>query len=216
MYINRNDQAPEHTGMYNVFGTVNKGTAHEFTGKFTAFWNGEAFTDKDGEDLIGINDSVEFWFDMSWVADPGKEPFEMLTALQKDFGYTTGDINPVALLGLFGEAGEVLAEVIFLEKTEGSLGDDNLKSVELVHRTAVCAGELVDHLKKACRMVPGKAPSVFIASEDGGEKFDIELADTLYYLNLLALNRGYKLSHYAMLSVQKVKDKNLKGQGLKP
>lgn len=201
MYINRNDQTPVHTGMYNVFGTVNKGTAHEFTGKFTAFWNGEAFTDKDGEDLIGINDSIEFWFDMSWVADPGKEPFEMLTALQKDFGYTTGKINPVALFGLFGEAGEVLNEVA-------------LTDFKKLQDIAVAIGALVDQAKKDIRENNCLQPLVSIV--EPGHHFDAELADVLYYLNLLAFNRGYKLSHYAMLSVQKVKEKNLKAQGLKP
>jgi energy-converting hydrogenase Eha subunit H len=39
-----------------------------------------------------------------------KTSFELLTEIQAKVGYKKGSINTVALLGLFGEAGEVLNE----------------------------------------------------------------------------------------------------------
>jgi hypothetical protein len=134
--------------------------------------------------------------------------FDQLTQIQRDFGYTTGNINAIALLGLFGEAGEVLKEVILIDQEEDSTHND------LIH-TAVSIAQLVDNLKKQIRNSPQDAPLVFIGAEDGGKNFDLELADTLYYLNLLALNRGHDLDYYAQLSIDKVKDKVFKGKGFK-
>lgn len=70
MYKNRQIQNPTKPGIYPVFGTVNKNTEHETRSQFYAVWDGERFVDQDGEDLIGINESVEFWFDMSLYSDP--------------------------------------------------------------------------------------------------------------------------------------------------
>ncbi len=63
-------EKPTHTGFINCFGTVNVGTDFECRGIFTAFYNGDSFTDRDGEDLIGINECVECWFDFSQVNNP--------------------------------------------------------------------------------------------------------------------------------------------------
>jgi NTP pyrophosphatase (non-canonical NTP hydrolase) len=132
-----------------------------------------------------------------------KNPFEQLTQLQKDFGYTTGEINPVALLGLFGEAGEVLGEVLLSSKGECTY-------VNTLQGAAVNTAEMVDNLKKHYRKNPEVAADTFILRDDDGEKLDLEMADVLYYLNLLALNRGKQLEYYAQLSIEKVKAKSKK------
>lgn len=70
MWTNRQFNEPKRYGAYTCFGTVNKNTPHEVRTKFTAFWNGERFTDKDGDDLTQIDESAEWWFDMDKVANP--------------------------------------------------------------------------------------------------------------------------------------------------
>jgi hypothetical protein len=71
MWINRNEQQPQHTGAYTCFGTLHKGDVHhEVRTTFEAYWNNHKFVDKDGEDLTYINESVEYWFDFSKVENP--------------------------------------------------------------------------------------------------------------------------------------------------
>ena len=76
MWTDINKKQPTHHGAYNVFGTVNKGTEYETNCMFTAYWceQSKSFTDRDGEDLTGINEGVKFWFDFSKVADPIPRP----------------------------------------------------------------------------------------------------------------------------------------------
>ena len=124
---------------------------------------------------------------------------EKLTALQKEFGYTQGEINPVALLGLFGEAGEVMNEC----KHKSLINNDLLK----ICPDAVKTAELVDDFKKKIRSKIIPFGTIVIQDE---EKFDKEMADVLYYLNLLALNRGKTLNDYAEISYQKVMSKKNK------
>jgi len=64
---------------------------------------------------------------------------EKLTALQKEVGYEQGTINNIALLGLFGEAGEVLNECKV--KKDGVI-------IPLPLEDAVEVAEKVDRLKK--------------------------------------------------------------------
>ena len=64
------NQPPQYHGAYTCFGTLHKGDAHEVRTTFDAYWNGDRWTDKDGEDLTYINESVEYWFDFSRVANP--------------------------------------------------------------------------------------------------------------------------------------------------
>lgn len=150
-------------------------------------------------------DRIDFEFMLSEAAEMyaseklDLKVFESLTQLQLDYGYKEGDINPVALLGLFGEAGEVLAEVILIT-------DKN--PMNTLQGAAVNIAELVDDMKKRIRKDPDNAPGTFIMAEDGGVRLDTEMADVLYYLNLLALNRGKDLAYYAQLSVDKVKVKS--------
>lgn len=72
MWKNRRFNLPEKSGVCLVFGTVNKGTKHENKEPFFAFWDSSKkhFSDLEGEDLTGINDSVEFWFDLSQISNP--------------------------------------------------------------------------------------------------------------------------------------------------
>lgn len=70
MWKNIKNDKPKKQGFVKVFGLVNKGTEHQTKTKYDAFWNGSEFTDKQGEDLIGINEGVIFWFDFDEVENP--------------------------------------------------------------------------------------------------------------------------------------------------
>ena len=124
-----------------------------------------------------------------------------LTELQKELGYTeNSEISPVALLGIFGEAGEVLNETWLHTTKEFIPVHQELLSI------AINSAALVDDLKKKLRKNPDKEYGVFINNEDY-TKFDLEVADVLYYLNIIALNRGNNLEYYAKLSHDKVRSK---------
>jgi len=119
---------------------------------------------------------------------------EKLTAIQKEVGYEKGDINNVAVLGLFGEAGEVINECDFLISTDGI---DGLQLIQ----DGIASSLKVDSLKKQIRDKIKKPYKIHIKNE---EDFDNEMADVLYYLNALAINRGKTLNDYAELSCKKV------------
>lgn len=70
MWKKTENEKPSFFGQFMCFGTVCVGTEYEQKSKFYACYNNGVFTDKDGEDLIGINESVEYWFDFSNVEDP--------------------------------------------------------------------------------------------------------------------------------------------------
>lgn len=133
---------------------------------------------------------------------------EKLTNLQKEFGYKEGEINSVALLGLFGEAGEVMDECSFV--TDGNADAEFYKNdyhyyspIELKLK-AINIAKYIDYLKKLIRSK--KAPQFEIKIENE-ENFDKEICDVLYYLNVLAINRGKTLNDYAEISYQKVMSK---------
>jgi len=65
----------------------------------------------------------------------------------------------------------------------------------------------VDEFKKKVRSGAFPFGTIVIESE---EKFDKEMADVIYYLNVLALNRGKTLNDYAEISYQKVMSKKNK------
>lgn len=122
---------------------------------------------------------------------------EKLTGLQKEVGYEKGTINNVALLGLFGEAGEVLNEVKMTKNEDGSgwyfeEGDKAL---------AISVANKLDGFKKAIRDKKHEPLFIKINNE---ELFDKEMSDVLYYLNALAINRGKTLNDYAKISYDKV------------
>lgn len=64
------DNTPERYGIFRVFGEVNVGTDHQTEQQFYAHWNGETFTDADGEDLTGINESVTHFLLDSSIDNP--------------------------------------------------------------------------------------------------------------------------------------------------
>ena len=118
---------------------------------------------------------------------------ERLTQLQNEVGYTKGKINNVALFGLFGEAGEVLNEC----KHKSLMSNDLLE----VCPDAVAKAIEVDNLKKKIRDRYTPPLDIVIENE---EAFDMEMADVLYYLNALSINRGKTLNDYAKISYDKV------------
>ncbi len=128
------------------------------------------------------------------------ENFKALTDLQLKVGYKEGPPNTVALLGLFGEAGEVIGEIT-LDIEASKLSHEHATITESMIIDMVGVSSSVDNLKKAIR--DNKVPPVFFKVENI-DAYDKELADNLYYLNALAINRGKTLDYYAGLSVQKV------------
>jgi len=75
MWKNREIEKPKFSGIYNVFGVINKNTEYEVRSRFFAFYSKEynMFTDSDGEDLTYINEGVEFWFDFNGIKNPEHE-----------------------------------------------------------------------------------------------------------------------------------------------
>lgn len=122
---------------------------------------------------------------------------EKLTKLQNAVGYKQGVVNPIAILGLFGEAGEVMNETLIV-------GDD--LQTEYIKNDGVSAAKLVDAQKKKIRDGAGVSVNVIIP-ETNLSAFDIEVADALYYLNAIAIGRGKTLADYAEISYQKVSKK---------
>ena len=122
-----------------------------------------------------------------------------LTKLQSTFGYKTGEVDIIALLGLFGEAGEVLDET---HTTDFNFEDDR--------RTAITWAKILDRFKKKIRN--NEAPKLHVHI-DNPKNFDLELADCFYYLNVLATNRGLTLNQLAQMSLDKIKAKKEKALG---
>lgn len=129
----------------------------------------------------------------------GESPLAELTELQNEVGYNKGDINIIALLGLFGEAGEVLNETFLIDNTEDIIKAEDLKMLAV--KTALG----IDSLKKKIRDNQTKIKADILPAER--DSFDKELADCFYYLNALAINRGLTLEDLAKLSIAKVKSK---------
>lgn len=130
-----------------------------------------------------------------------KTGIELLTELQSELGYVPGPISTVAILGLVGEAGEVLAE------THISLFNDRM-----VHTAcqAIRACAEADKLKKDIRK--GKAAGTITLESDQQLAFDTELADTFYYIKALAANRGLTIDDLARISHDKVRAKMESGK----
>lgn len=70
MWIDIKQEKPKGQKPYVCYGIVNIDTPFEDKARFEAFWNGEKFTDKDGEDLIGINEGVKYWWCFRDVQNP--------------------------------------------------------------------------------------------------------------------------------------------------
>lgn len=129
---------------------------------------------------------------------------EQLTLLQQELGYKQGDISTVALLGLIGEAGEVLNE------TDASEIKNNNKNsgIDIYTEALVVTGK-VDELKKEVR----KGMSTFEISLPRSQEpeFDAELSDCFYYFNILAMNRGLTIEDLAKMAHDKVRAKQAAG-----
>lgn len=66
------EENPTFSSQFVVYGTVNIGTEHETKCRFVAKWDNELkrWTDFNGDDFTGINESVEFWYDFNYIANP--------------------------------------------------------------------------------------------------------------------------------------------------
>lgn len=126
---------------------------------------------------------------------------DQLTSLQAELGYKEGELSTVAILGLVGEAGEVLSEADLNNfKGEDTMyGLDNVKSV--------C--KWVDDLKKEVRKGDNILEYVFY--EPTKEAFKAELADCFYYLNILATNVNLTVFDLAQMAHDKIRRKQAEG-----
>jgi hypothetical protein len=135
------------------------------------------------------------------------EAIEKLTELQASIGYQPGRINAIALLGLLGESGEVAAEWIVGIPT---FPDQPMFYFQRI-KQIIAEFQYLDELKKDIRDKKLDSTSYFSVDESkiNFEAFDEEIADVLYYLNALAVNRGKTLGEYAAMSHGKVSAKML-------
>lgn len=172
---------------------------------------------KDGEQFASFGDYIikgvkgEFYpckpdiFEMTYsqgerYEEPNYSSVEQLTILQGELGYVQGEISTVAMLGLVGEAGEVLDEVNFNVK-------NSLISADLRDAINICGN--LDRHKKALRK--GTINLEIGLEKDQEISFDKELADTFYYLNILATNRGLTIFDLAQMAHDKVRAKQAEG-----
>lgn len=126
---------------------------------------------------------------------------EQLNKLQQELGYVKGEISTVAMLGLVGEAGEVLDEVVI------KAGTGSVRLRGTVMETIVNCAEL-DTFKKQARK-GNIAPEFEIVESE--INFNSELADCFYYLNILATNRGLTILDLAQMAHDKVRAKQAAG-----
>jgi len=126
-----------------------------------------------------------------------KNSIEQLTELQAELGYVRGEISTVAMLGLVGEAGEVLAE------TYGS--ENESKIIE----KAILICSQIDGLKKRVRS--GTNHHFIYLPDEKIDKFKSELGDAFYYLNILATNVGLTIFDLAQMAHDKVRAKQAAG-----
>lgn len=132
-------------------------------------------------------------------------PIAKLVRLQKEVGYEEGKLNIVALLGFFGEAGEVLAEVSFDKSPKLTAVDQAF--LETI-KEAIKVAAKIDAWKKAIRDKE-YMPNVTMTVE---EDFKKELADQTYYAHALAMGQNTSMNELAVISINKVLSKKLKKQ----
>lgn len=125
-----------------------------------------------------------------------------LTQLQKELGYEKGKVSPIALLGLVGEAGEVLNETVLMNfHSFKDLNKDVLDAISI----AKC----MDEYKKQIRKQTVKSSENIVFIDEGN--FNAELADCFYYLNILAINRDLDLEDLANMAYNKIRLKQSQG-----
>jgi NTP pyrophosphatase (non-canonical NTP hydrolase) len=131
-----------------------------------------------------------------------KNPLLVLAELQQEVGYVPGELNLVALFGIFGEAGEVLDELsISFSKKRSVVDDMFIHSIMEAKKVAM----QMDMWKKDIRDKK-YCPTIELHVDE--EKFDKELADLLYYCVALAVIRQKPLDYYFAMSVRKVTEKH--------
>ncbi len=149
-------------------------------------------------------------FDQTYCRlDPDTVQFPLfeLTKLQNHYGYVRGPIDPVALFGLFGEAGEVLGEAYLKEENNtDAIKAEDLKGI------AISSAAKLDSFKKQLRNK--EYPPIKVVISTPPAAFDTELADCFYYLHALAINRGLKLEDLAQISLDKIKAKEARQEAL--
>jgi NTP pyrophosphatase (non-canonical NTP hydrolase) len=135
--------------------------------------------------------------------EPIKDALLVLTELQQEVGYHPGELNLVALLGVLGEAGELLdeLEISFVKKM--TLVDNTFSDCVLAAKQTA---KIIDQWKKDVRDQKYQ-PAIELKIDD--EKFDKELADMLYYLVALSVIRRKPLDYYFSLSIRKIEAKRL-------
>jgi len=127
---------------------------------------------------------------------------EKLTELQNKIGYVNGQVHPVAMLGLMGEAGEVAQAATFITpKAKSLMQRDFFKFEAMVGHFVGVAGEIDDFKKKLRSKTENE---IHFAIKPDEEDFDPELADLFYYLNAVAIGRGLTIDDLARMSYEKV------------
>lgn len=159
---------------------------------------------------VGLQVVYEDGFEENYIPvqdyqQPNYSSVEQLTILQEELGYKKGEISTVAMLGLVGEAGEVLSEIGFI---------DDCKNYALLPKyieTAknICA--ILESYKKSIRREERGSIPKFTIEKDREQAFDSELADNLYYLTILATNRGLTIFDLAQMAHDKVRAKQSAG-----
>lgn len=151
--------------------------------------------------------------DLETTKEPILSSIEQLTKLQAELGYKEGELSTVAMLGLVGEAGEVLAEVDL--RSDSSNVMDIKKYVtnisvpisgNLLHTTIKCCRD-VETFKKAVR----KGEFDVKCEPRDIDLLKSELADTYYYLNILATNVGLTVFDLAQMAHDKIRRKQAEG-----
>lgn len=128
---------------------------------------------------------------------------EQLTALQEELGYKQGELSTVAMLGLVGEAGEVLKETRF--KHDG----DAREGIVWKKEQTILFTEKLEIVKKDVRK--GTSKVCIVVQDSELKDFKAELADTFYYINILATNVGLTVSDLAQMAHDKIRCKQAEG-----
>lgn len=128
-------------------------------------------------------------------------------------GYTPGTQKSiiVALLGLMGEAGEIVDE--YLKQFHSTDVVNNYAFRTLYEISKQC--ERADDLKKWLRdqpsiLIPPHMPKMLSIYDE--EKLDAEIADQLYYLIALIKCRNKPIDYYLELSINKFNSRSKKGK----
>lgn len=136
------------------------------------------------------------------------EQVTKLTVLQSEIGYKPGEVDIIAILGLFGEAGEILEQWMRSVAPKDNLADTYLTNkITDAIMSAIAAAKEIDQIKKEIR--DKKIENPFEKYEDLSAEFDKEHADVFYYLNALCINRKTTVNKLAHTVFEKVISKSV-------